>query len=321
MTMCRALKLVWAFVGLSMLLSAGLARAEDYKLGPDDVLAISVWLHPELDRVVSVGASGSIVVPPIGEMQVAGMSPKQVADKLGDRLSSYLRQTATVTVTVREFLSHSVYVSGAVARPGRYGFEHIPSVVEVIGHSGGALPNADLARVQIVRQEGDQRHTLHADVASVQRDGSTANLPALMPGDEVIVPQGAGAQGAPAGDGATLLGEVVRPGVYPASGGVELWTLLATAGGLTNRVDMKDIRIITKGKDGSGPITVDLDAALNRKGPQTPYIVQPGDVVFVSPNASARGAAIAAFTTTLTLAVAALNVALLVTLLQHGGHY
>jgi polysaccharide biosynthesis/export protein len=321
MTMSRRLAVVWMFVSLSLVQVAGIARAEDYKLGPDDVLAISVWLHPELDRVVSVGASGTIVVPPIGELPVSGMTAKQVADKLGDRLSSYLRQTATVTVTVREFLSHSVYVSGAVARPGRYGFEHIPSVVEVIGHSGGALPNADLARVQIVRQEGDQRHTLHADVASVQRDGSTANLPALMPGDEVIVPQGVGAQGAPAGDGATLLGEVVRPGVYPASGGIELWTLLADAGGLTPRVDMRDIRVLTKSKEG-GPIVIDLDAQLNKgKGPHAPYIVQPGDVVFVSPNASSRGAAIAAFTTTLTLAVAALNVALLVTLLQHGGHY
>ncbi|MBI1799871.1 MAG: polysaccharide biosynthesis/export family protein [Candidatus Eisenbacteria bacterium] len=321
--MTKRLGVLWMLavgVGMGVTLTPAAARAEEYVLGADDVIAVSVWLHPELERVLSVDANGNIVFPPVGEMSVLGLTPRQLSDKLSDRLSAYLRQTATVTVTVREFLSHSIYVSGAVARPGRYGFEHIPSLVEVISAAGGALPGAELSRVQVVRQEGDQRHTLIADVASVLRDGSITSLPAMKAGDTVILQAAGGLAGAPMGDGAAVLGEVVRPGVYPASGGLDLWTLLAGAGGLTPRGDLKDIRVITRAGSSQAVIQVNLENALDH-GPRAPFVVQAGDVVYVSSNVSnSFSQASAAFTSTLQVALQILNVAVLVDVLKHGTH-
>jgi len=310
-----------ALLAFTLLLPAAPVRAEDYILGPDDVIAISVWLHPELERTVAVSATGSIVFPPVGEVTAAGLTPKQLGERLADKVTSYLRQAATVTVTVRDFLSHSIFVTGAVARPGRYGFEHIPSVIDVLSAAGGALTGSDLSRVQVVRQDGDQRHTLIADVASVLRDGSVQNLPKLKAGDTVMVPALQGGTVAAGTDGASVLGEVGRPGIYPAAGGQDLWAILATAGGLTARADLKNIKIVTHERDATAIIQVDLANTLKR-APHMPMVIKPGDVVYVpSTAASTYGQAVTAFAASLQVALAVLNVAVLVAVLQHGGHY
>ena len=304
------------FVASLLLPIRGVARAEDYVLGPDDVVAISVWLHPELERTVTVNSGGSIVFPPVGEITAAGLTPKQLGDRLADRITAYLRQAATVTVTVKDFLSHSVYVSGAVAKPGRIGFEHIPSIVDVITAAGGALTTADLSRVQVVRQDGNQRHTLVADVASVIHDGSVENLPKLQPGDMVMVPALLGANAAGSSEGASVLGEVARPGIYPASAGVDLWALLASAGGFTARANLHHVRIMTRQGDAASVTEVNLSDMLQR-APRASIVVKPGDVVMVP---ATGGSPATFFTQTLQLAIAALNVAVLVDVLKRG-HY
>jgi protein involved in polysaccharide export with SLBB domain len=141
--MKRFAQAYWSVAALSLLLVAGVARAEDYVLGVEDEVSISVWMHPELDRKVAIGTSGSIVFPPVGDIRAAGLTTKQLGDRLGDRLSSYLRSTSTVTVTISKYLSRSVIVSGAVFAPGRYGFETIPNLLDVLNAAGGPVPGAD----------------------------------------------------------------------------------------------------------------------------------------------------------------------------------
>ncbi|HTK30323.1 MAG TPA: polysaccharide biosynthesis/export family protein [Candidatus Saccharimonadaceae bacterium] len=301
-------------------LGARAARAEDYVIGPEDVLAISVWGHPELERTVAVAADGNITVAPIGDLKAEGMTAKQLADRLGDRLSAYLRVTAQVTVTVRDYLSHSVFVSGAVARPGRFGFEHIPNLVDVISAAGGAAPGADLGHVQVVHRDGEVRHTVNADVASALRDGIVANLPALKPGDTVIVPAGAAGGVVSPSDGVGVLGEVSKPGVYAATGGQDLWAILASAGGLTPRGDLSNVRVVTRQGAGQAVISVNLQDALKR-GTRAPFVIQPGDIVYVAPTgASALGRSFNGFTQALTLGRDLLNIAVLADVLKRGGN-
>jgi polysaccharide export outer membrane protein len=252
--------------------------SQEYVIGADDVLSVSVWLHPELERTVTVSSKGSIVFPPLGEIQAAGLSARQLGDHVSDRLSTYLRQTATVTVTVTQYLSQSVFVSGAVARPGRYGFEHIPGVSDVINAAGGALPSADLGRVQIVKREGAARRTLTVDITA---PGSAGAEVALAAGDAIVVPVSAEAAG-PIADAAGVLGEVNHPGLYPMGAGQDLWMALALAGGATGRGDLSAIRVLAKDRQGGGPVRVNLIQTLER-GNHSPYIVKPGDIVIVKP--------------------------------------
>jgi len=308
----RQLLVVTALLAFAAL-SPRTARAQEYVLGADDVIAVSVWGHPELERTVTVGSDGNITFAPIGDVKAAGQTTKQLADRLGDRLSQYLRVTAQVTITVKEFLSHSVFVSGAVARPGRYGFERIPNLVDVISQAGGAVPGADLANVQVVRREGEARRTLPADVASALRDGVIANLPVLKPGDTVIVP-GGGASGTgsfSSSDGVGVLGEVLRPGVYPATGGQDLWVILAGAGGLTPRGNLSDVRVVTRQGQSQTVVSVNLREVL-KHGSRAPFVVRPGDIVFVTATGTGAGArTYNALVQTLPIAVEVLNIVVL----------
>ena len=281
----------WLWVCLGLLVGPGLASAQEYVLGAEDVIAISIYLHPELERTLAIDADGNITLPPIGNMKAAGMTPKQLGDKIAEKLASYLRQTTSVTITVTQYLSRSVYVQGAVAKPGRYGFERIPGLIEVIGAAGGALPTAELSRVEIVRKDNTGgRRTLYANVAAAQRDGNPGSLPPLQAGDIVTVQGGVGAVGGFSADGVAVLGEVTRPGVYPLGAGQDLWTALAVAGGLTQRGNLSQVRIISRDGQTHAVTTLNLKRALDQ-GSYRPQIVKPGDVVYVMPTRTSKVAA------------------------------
>ncbi|TMQ69046.1 MAG: hypothetical protein E6K80_13015 [Candidatus Eisenbacteria bacterium] len=279
----------WLWVVVAFLAWPAACLAQEYVLGPEDVISISIYLHPELERTLAIDAEGNITLPPIGPIKAVGLTPKQLGDKISERLASYLRQTTSVTVTVTQYYSRSVFVQGAVAKPGRYGFERIPSLIDVIGAAGGALPTADLSRVSIVRRDPNGgRRTLYANVAAAQRDGNPATLPQLSAGDIITVEGGVGANGVSmAGDGAGVLGEVTRPGVYPVGDGQDIWTVLAIAGGLTPRGNLSKIRIITLEGATHAVVTLNLKRALD-EGSHRPQIVKPGDIVYVMPSGTTK---------------------------------
>jgi polysaccharide export outer membrane protein len=291
------------------------AAAEGYVLGPDDVVAISVWLHPELERTAKLRADGNITFPPIGEIQAAGLTPRALADRIADRLSTYLRQTATVTVIVTDYAGNSVVVTGAVAAPGRYGFERMPPLLDVIDRAGGAQPGADLSRVQILRKEGASRRILNADIAAALQAGIGETLPALRPGDTIVVPAAAGGN-LPPGTGVSVLGEVARPGVYGVGDGQDLWSVLAASGGLAAQGDLAKVRILRQNSDAQTVATINLKDVLHSGG-GAPYVVYSGDVIFVERTGqSFFGRAGRGFTALLNVSRDVLNVIVLVVLLD-----
>ena len=310
---CRAVLGV-AFA-LVISLAAGPARGEEYMIGAEDVLQVSVWMHPELERAVTVGADGSITFPPVGDLKAGGQTPNQLATRLADRLSSYLRQTATVTVTVTHYLSQSVFVSGGVATPGRYGFERLPGVIDVISQAGGAIAGADLSQVQIIRREGDLRRPQTVDVARALREGTDAGLPALKPGDAVVVPVES-ARGSAAGlDAVGVLGEVTRPGLYPVGAGQNLWMVLAAAGGVTAQGNLGDVRVLRPKDSGTSVFGVNLKDQLGH-GAREPFVVRSGDVIFVT-GRGAWGNAWIALTQVLSISRDLANVVVLADYFNH----
>ena len=303
------------FAVLALVLLPTVARAEDYTVGPEDVLQISVWMHTELDKSVTVGPDGTLTFPPAGDIKASGLTTKQLADRLGDKLSTYLRQTVTVTVTVTQYLSRSVYVVGAVGRPGRYGFQVMPSLVDLISQAGGALPGGDLSQVQIIRREGEARRVLNADVSSALRSGIGTDLPALRPGDTVVINTvgGSGAYTGSPGDAIAVLGEVQKPGLYPAGSGLDLWVLLAQAGSFTANANIRLVRIVSPGPGGAKVHTFDVKDATEHDGMRS-ILVRPGEVVFVSPKST--NTAWAVFTQTLAISRDILNIALAVDVIK-----
>jgi polysaccharide export outer membrane protein len=265
------------------------ARAAEYQLGIEDEIAVSVWLHPELERRLSIGSDGNIVFPPLGDVPAAGLTTKQLGERLAERLTTYLRQPTTVTVTVSRYLARSVYLSGSISNAGRFGFETIPDLLSVINAAGGGTPGADLTRVQIIRRSGTGQGTITVDVLNAQRSGDTSALPELQVGDVINIPSYMGAYAPAPGDGYAVLGAVVNPGIYQAGPQTNAWIALAQAGGLSAGGDLSKVRIISITPEGQQVSTINLRDVLRRGGGAV-AVVRPGDVVLVPSTTSSLAA-------------------------------
>ncbi len=278
---------------LSVLLAAALVAAsgaaaqaaESYLLGAEDVLSVTVWEHPELSRTVAVRADGTITLPPLGDLPAAGKTAAGLARDIESRVYGTLRFTTQATVAVIAFNSRKVYLAGQVASPGRYGFEEIPGLVDLLGSAGGLNTTADLSAIRILRRrDGAETQTMTVDLSRAMQTGDLAAVPKLEPGDMVFVPgtPGGTATGQSViGGGVYVMGEVLRPGAYALAPGMDLLQLLAVAGGLGPQADPS--RVLVLGTDPSGGrfrVQVDLHRQMKTgdRGPE----IRPGDTVIVS---------------------------------------
>src|SRR5260370_29628171 len=92
----------------------------DYPVGPGDVLRITIADLPEVKNLDSpVSGNGTIDLPLIGEVHVAGLTDSEVEQELASRARKY-QKSPRVHVFVRQFSSRNVQVMGMVAQPGTY---------------------------------------------------------------------------------------------------------------------------------------------------------------------------------------------------------
>lgn len=276
------------FAVLGLLLIPQIASAdEEYSLGPEDVISITVWEHPELSRTVVVRANGDMTLPPLGDVPAAGRATSVLARDLEREFYRVLRQSLQVTVSVVAFNSRKVFLAGQVGAPGRYSFEQIPSLVDLLGQAGGLGPTADLSAIRIVRRDGQAQRTLTVDLGRAVESGDLAQVPALQPEDVIIVPASS-AIGTVGGMGAGLgvepiyvMGLVGAPGAIASGGELNLMQALSLAGGVAPNADLSEVEIV--GRDAGGSsflLKVDLDEAI-QSGHGGPTL-RPGDAILVT---------------------------------------
>ena len=255
-------------------------RPAEYKIGQGDALSVSVWRHPELERTVVVRSDGLVTFPPIGDVTAAGLTPSDLSREIMLRLRDYTRETTQVTVTVAQFNSRAVFVTGQIVGAGRYSFEAIPDLLQLLSQAGGPLPSADLSKVAIIRGTPSGPEVITIDVGAYMRGQTTQPLPTLEPGDTIEIPSIVGA-GSVAGQGLVFIfGEVRSPGAYPATGGTDLFQLIAMAGGTTPEARLGDVSVVMDGGDGQVVAKVDLEDVI-QNGTATPFMVAAGDRVVV----------------------------------------
>ncbi|MCH9770352.1 MAG: polysaccharide biosynthesis/export family protein [Gammaproteobacteria bacterium] len=142
-----------------------LFQPRSYRVGPEDILNITVWDHPELtipagqfrsaeESGIEVGAKGSIFYPFAGRLSVLGLTVKEVGDRLTSRLNSYIRNPQ-VSVRVAGYNSQKVQVLGSVRAPETVEVHSAPiSVMDAINAAGGFDPLAsNTAFVYVVRPQ------------------------------------------------------------------------------------------------------------------------------------------------------------------------
>jgi polysaccharide export outer membrane protein len=127
-----------------------------YKIGPEDVLAIKVWQEPQLSSVVQVRPDGVISPDLIGEIQVNGLTPEQLKERLVTEFSK-LVNNPLVNVTVNAVRSKKYYMTRpGLLRNGEFSLVVPTTVLEALVRSGGFTEWANKKKIIIMR--GDKRH-------------------------------------------------------------------------------------------------------------------------------------------------------------------
>ncbi|PSU30350.1 MULTISPECIES: polysaccharide biosynthesis/export family protein [Photobacterium] len=155
--------------------NASAAASENhYLLGPGDQIQILVYNEDNLSMKFTIDASGDVIYPLIGKLQLTGKTPDQVAMDIRDRLKNGYINNPMVTVTILQF--RQIYVSGEVKAPGSYEYRPGLTREQAVAIAGGFTDRADRSDVDIRLSNGQ----LLKDVSPTQ---------AVNPGDTVIIDQ------------------------------------------------------------------------------------------------------------------------------------
>jgi len=158
----------------------------DYKIGPEDILDISVWKNEELSRTVPVRPDGKVSLPLVNDIQAAGLTPSRLRQELTRRLAEYV-PSPEVAVIVREVHSAKVSVVGSVRSPGRYEMRSPATVLELIALAQGFTDFAARDRIVVLRQNGKQPSRINFNYRKIA-DGSEQDNFFVQPGDIIVVP-------------------------------------------------------------------------------------------------------------------------------------
>jgi polysaccharide biosynthesis/export protein len=255
------------------------------KIGPNDLIAVSVYDSPELTRTVRVDADGLIHLPMLkGAITAMGRMPVEVEHAIGQALiDEKLIVDPFVTVTVAEYSSRPISVTGSVKTPLTFQAAGPVTLLEAITRAGGVTPDA--GNEILVSRKSDPGRPSSGLVQRVsvkgliEGSGPGVNIE-LTGGEEVRVPEGGKI---------FVIGNVRKPGAYPLQGDSATTVLqaLALAEGLTpNAGSQAFVFRREAGGANKNEIPVELKKILDRKAPDAALTAS--DILYVPDNRGRR---------------------------------
>lgn len=159
-----------------------------YRLNPGDVIEISVWKEPELQREVLLLPDGNIAFPLVGTVQAAGRTPDEIQAEVEERLTRFFPEPV-VTVSILQVAGNKLYVTGQVNQPGQFTVDQPVDVLQAIALAGGLTAFADEDDIYVLRRAPDGSQSAIAFDYDDVTDGSdlSSNI-VLQQGDVVVVP-------------------------------------------------------------------------------------------------------------------------------------
>jgi len=260
-----------------------LVSAPDYRIGPGDILAITVSDAPEFTGKFRVSQSGELELTSLPvPLQAQGMTTGELAKSLAHALmNAKLYSNPTVNVYVDEFHSRNVTVVGAVAKPSVYPLQRRTTVLELISQAGGLTPTAGnkLTIVSGLTSEAPEGAPTSAartiDMAKLMRGDDSGQNVEVHEGDIVSVSSA---------EVVYVVGAVIRPGgfVLPdQSSGVTVLQALALAQGLTSVASSRKAVIIRRDGNGAAREDVPIDVKNLLAGKTPDVTLQANDILFV----------------------------------------
>lgn len=253
-------------------------------LGPDDLLALSVYDSPELTRTVRVDEAGNIRLPMLkSPIQVRGMVPSQVETAIAKALTNgKVLVDPIVTVTIVEYQSRPINVVGAVKNPIVFQATRPVPLLDAIARAGGIREDAGSDIVvsrQVIRDGKPERVNQTIPVRKLIDNADPSLNVMLHGGEEVLVPEALKIY---------VVGNVRKPGAYPVRSDEEttILQLLALSEGLAP-YSAKVAYVYRRAPGGTKTeVPVELAKIMKRKSPDVP--LQANDILYIPDNRGQR---------------------------------
>jgi polysaccharide export outer membrane protein len=276
-TALRAFLFVTAFalgIGASRAGAAQATRPGEYEIGPGDVLKVVVLGQADMTGSFTVGPDGMVSFPILGKIKASETTTLELERKLTVLLADGILKRPQVTVTVGEYGSQKVFVTGEVQRPGQYSLKADRSLLALLGDVGALGPNVG-HEVIVVRPSAGApaatgpavpltlteepttptgtpaNETPAATKAEGTPDSGIPGLPFVAPGSEVfrisllelqsgnpeknVTLRAGDTVYFPKASQVYVMGSVARPGPYRYQEGMTVLQALTLAGGATER--------------------------------------------------------------------------------------
>ncbi|HWE84233.1 MAG TPA: polysaccharide biosynthesis/export family protein [Terracidiphilus sp.] len=249
------------------------AADEEYQLGRGDEIQIDFAGRPELQAKLTVGPDGRITLPLAGELMLAGATRSDAAKKIETALSPFYANLS-VLVTVNKYTANRVLVLGAVDHPGPMVFEGNPTLLEAITRGGlplvGPLKRPQIPDQCAIYRGSDQ--VMWVQLRQLVESGNPLADLRLRRDDVVYVPD-------PSERFVSVMGEVNHPGAVQLDSNATLTSVLAMAGGITDKAGGKPRIQIFDPKTGISH-TIEFKDLLKVSRAQE-ITLKPGDIIYV----------------------------------------
>jgi polysaccharide export outer membrane protein len=227
------------FIVLIFLVDPFTAHAQgEYRVGPGDVLSVEVFGEKDLSGNVTVSQDGKIKNILLGDINVDGLTTAQIESLLTKKLGKDYLVNPMVTVSIKEYLSHKVYVLGDVEKPGTYALTTESRLLDILLKAGGPTSNAG-DNVSILRRENGTLQHVKVDITRLFVEGDLSQNIVINDGDIIYVSR------EEKGNITSrfyekklnlfyVVGEVKSPGAYELHEGYTVLNAILQAGGFTD---------------------------------------------------------------------------------------
>ncbi len=159
----------------------------NYKIGPGDLLSISVWKEEGLQQDVLIRPDGGMTFPLAGDLLAGGKSIGELQKTIVDKIKQYIPDPV-VTVSLRQLQNNKIFVVGKVNRPGDFVPSHYVDVMQALAMAGGLNAFANADDIKILRRINGEIKSKPFDYDSVVSGNNLEQNIILKSGDVVVVP-------------------------------------------------------------------------------------------------------------------------------------